>query len=106
MFRRTLTLAQGTLELPRFGGHLTLGISPARSWLILSDSFPEVLAKLGPAGGRPAVLKDGLEESNLSPRDVLPRVEVFGQHEISELTKSREKLTRLPSLVRRNGAVA
>ena len=26
---------------------------------------------------------------------MLPRVEVFGQHEISELTKSREKLTRL-----------
>ncbi|HUT24891.1 MAG TPA: phosphoesterase, partial [Sumerlaeia bacterium] len=33
--------------------------------------------------------------SNLSPQDVLPRVEVYGQHEISELTKSREKLTRL-----------
>ena len=27
--------------------------SPVRSWLILSDSFPEVLARLGPAGGRP-----------------------------------------------------
>ena len=35
------------------------------------------------------------EVSNLSPQDVLPRVEVFGQHEISELTKSREKLTHL-----------
>ena len=33
--------------------------------------------------------------SNLSPQDVLPRVEVFGQHEISELAKSPEKLTRL-----------
>jgi len=33
--------------------------------------------------------------SNLSPQDVLPRVEVYGQHEISELTRSREKLTRL-----------
>ncbi|MBI4527344.1 MAG: AAA family ATPase [Deltaproteobacteria bacterium] len=33
--------------------------------------------------------------SNLGPQDVLPRVEVYGQHEISELTKSREKLTRL-----------
>lgn len=32
---------------------------------------------------------------NLSPRDVVPGVEVFGQHEISELTKSREKLTLL-----------
>ncbi|GIV84228.1 MAG: phosphoesterase [Candidatus Roseilinea sp.] len=33
--------------------------------------------------------------SNLVPRDILPRIEVYGQHEISELTKSREKLTRL-----------
>ncbi|MFY9820096.1 MAG: AAA family ATPase [Thermoanaerobaculia bacterium] len=29
------------------------------------------------------------------PRDVLPGAEVYGQHEISELTKSRDKLTRL-----------
>ena len=43
----------------------------------------------------PLVRDDRGEVSNLSPRDVLPRVEVFGQHEISELTKSREKLTRL-----------
>lgn len=32
---------------------------------------------------------------NLAPLDILPGVEVYGQHEISELTKSREKLTRL-----------
>jgi energy-coupling factor transporter ATP-binding protein EcfA2 len=43
----------------------------------------------------PLVRDEHGEVSNLSPRDVLPRVEVFGQHEISELTKSREKLTRL-----------
>ena len=43
----------------------------------------------------PLVRDDHGEVSNLSPHDVLPRVEVFGQHEISELTKSREKLTRL-----------
>ncbi len=43
----------------------------------------------------PLVRDDHGEVSNLLPRDVLPRVEVFGQHEISELTKSREKLTRL-----------
>ena len=43
----------------------------------------------------PLVRDDRGEVSTLSPRDVLPRVEVFGQHEISELTKSREKLTRL-----------
>ena len=44
----------------------------------------------------PAVVKDeNGEVLNLSPRDIVPGVEVFGQHEISELTKSREKLTRL-----------
>ena len=43
----------------------------------------------------PLVMDDQGEVSNLSPQDVLPYVEVFGQHEISELTKSREKLTRL-----------
>ena len=32
---------------------------------------------------------------NLLPKDVMPGVEVFGQHEISELTKSPEKLTLL-----------
>jgi hypothetical protein len=44
----------------------------------------------------PPIVKDGRGEvSNLTPRDVLPRIEVYGQHEISELTRSREKLTRL-----------
>jgi hypothetical protein len=44
----------------------------------------------------PALVKDdGGDVSNLAPRDLLPRIEVYGQHEISELTKSREKLTRL-----------
>jgi len=43
----------------------------------------------------PLVRDEHGEVSNLSPEDVLPRVEVYGQHEISELTKSREKLTRL-----------
>jgi DNA repair ATPase RecN len=32
---------------------------------------------------------------NLAPLDIIPQVEVYGQHEISELTKSREKLTHL-----------
>lgn len=31
----------------------------------------------------------------LGPWDIIPRAEVYGQHEISELTRSREKLTRL-----------
>jgi predicted ATPase len=45
----------------------------------------------------PPVVKDeaGAIMSALKPQDVVPGVEVFGQHEISELTKSREKLTVL-----------
>lgn len=44
----------------------------------------------------PPVVKDDTGMVlNLSPREVVPGVEVFGQHEISELTKSREKLTLL-----------
>lgn len=31
----------------------------------------------------------------VTPRDILPRVEVYGQHEIAEIAKSPEKLTRL-----------
>ncbi len=30
-----------------------------------------------------------------APTDILPRVEAYGQHEISEISRSREKLTRL-----------
>ncbi len=44
----------------------------------------------------PAVVKDESGKVlSLIPRDIVPGVEVFGQHEISELTKSREKLTLL-----------
>ena len=44
----------------------------------------------------PPIVKDKSGEVlTLSPKDVMPGVEVFGQHEISELTKSREKLTLL-----------
>ncbi len=43
----------------------------------------------------PTVKDDTGKVLNISPRDVLPGVEVFGQHEISELTKSPEKLTSL-----------
>jgi len=32
---------------------------------------------------------------NLTASDIVPQVEVYGQHELSELTKSPEKLTRL-----------
>ncbi|MBF8251518.1 MAG: SMC protein, partial [Deltaproteobacteria bacterium] len=44
----------------------------------------------------PPIVKDEAGDVlTLSPRDVMPGVEVFGQHEISELTKSKEKLTLL-----------
>ena len=44
----------------------------------------------------PPVVKNELGDVlNLSPLDIAPGVEIFGQHEISELTKSREKLTLL-----------
>jgi predicted ATPase len=44
----------------------------------------------------PPVVKDEIGTVlTLNPREVMPGVEVFGQHEISELTKSREKLTLL-----------
>ena len=44
----------------------------------------------------PPVVRDGSGQiSNLRPMEILPRIEVYGQHEISELTRSAEKLTRL-----------
>jgi predicted metal-dependent phosphoesterase TrpH len=44
---------------------------------------------------------------NLAPSAIAPQVEVFGQHEISELTKSPEKRTRLlERFVERDAALA
>ena len=45
----------------------------------------------------PSVVRDAKSGNvlNLTPADVFDGVEVYGQHEISELTKSPEKLTRL-----------
>lgn len=44
----------------------------------------------------PSVVRDESGAiSNLSPWDIISRVEVYGQHEISDLTRNREKLTRL-----------
>ncbi|MFH0824672.1 MAG: AAA family ATPase, partial [Pseudomonadota bacterium] len=60
----------------------------------------------------PPVLRDSNGNVlDLAVSDVVPRMEVYGQHEISELTKSPEKLTRLlerfverdPSSDRRKG---
>jgi DNA repair ATPase RecN len=43
----------------------------------------------------PVVRSRNGELLNLAPSDILPQVEVFGQHEISELAKSPDKRTRL-----------
>ncbi len=43
----------------------------------------------------PVVRDESGKVLDLVPSDVVPNVEVFGQHEISELTRSRDKLTRL-----------
>ena len=43
----------------------------------------------------PVVRDESGKVLGLTPTDILPQVEVYGQHEISELTKSPEKLTRL-----------
>ncbi len=44
----------------------------------------------------PSVVRDENGQiSKLLPGDVLPRIEIYGQHEISELAKSPEKLTLL-----------
>lgn len=44
----------------------------------------------------PPVVKDETGNVlNLTPTDLVPQTELYGQHEISELTRSRDKLTRL-----------
>ena len=43
----------------------------------------------------PLVREASGEVLHLAPTDILPRVEAYGQHEISELAKSPDKLTRL-----------
>lgn len=44
----------------------------------------------------PPIIRDQIGNVlNISISDIIPKIEVFGQHEISELTKSPEKLTRL-----------
>jgi hypothetical protein len=43
----------------------------------------------------PLVRNDAGDLLDVAPAEIVPRVEVYGQHEIAELTKSPEKLTRL-----------
>ena len=54
----------------------------------------------------PVVRDQNGQISNLLPSDILPRVEIYGQHEISELARSPEKLTSLLTrFVRRDEAL-
>ena len=61
----------------------------------------------------PMVRDENGQVSNLRAAEILPRIEVYGQHEISELTGSPEKLTRLldrfvekdPDLARRKADI-
>ena len=43
----------------------------------------------------PIVCETNGQVLHLAPEDILPQVEVYGQHEIAELAQSREKLTRV-----------
>ncbi len=43
----------------------------------------------------PVIRDDSGQISNLLPQDILPGIEIYGQHEISEITRSPEKLTSL-----------
>ncbi|MCY4153258.1 MAG: hypothetical protein OXE94_13630 [Aestuariivita sp.] len=55
----------------------------------------------------PVVMNAEGEVLNLSPSEVIPRVGIFGQHEISELAKSPEKCTLLlEGFIERNPSLA
>jgi DNA repair ATPase RecN len=58
---------------------------PGSSWYVIERTVPN-----------PPVVKDGNGDVvDVQPLELLRGTEVFGQHEISELTKSEERLTRL-----------
>ena len=66
------------------------------SLLVRSHSPSERCYTLERSVPNPSIVKDETGEVlPIAPRDVVPKVQVFGQHEISELTKSPEKLTSL-----------
>jgi len=58
---------------------------PARREYVIERTVPNA----------PVVKGDAEQTVPYKPLDVIPRAQVFGQHEISELTKDGEKLTRL-----------
>jgi hypothetical protein len=59
--------------------------SPAKRDYVIERTIPNA----------PVVKDDIGTVLPLKPTDIIPRAQVFGQHEISELTKDPEKLTRL-----------
>ena len=66
------------------------------SMLVRSHKPSETYYTIERSVPNPPIVKDGNGEIlALSPVDLMPGVEVFGQHEISELTKNSEKLTLL-----------
>ena len=66
------------------------------SLLVRSHSPSERCYTIERSVPNPPTVKDETGEVlSIAPRDVVPGVQVFGQHEISELTKSPEKLTSL-----------
>ncbi len=76
---------------------LTRNYRPARHEYLIERTVPN-----------PPIVReiDGTVLS-LNPSSVLPRTEIFGQHEISEVSKSHEKLTRLlERFVERDQALA
>lgn len=58
---------------------------PGESWYVIERTVPN-----------PPVVRDGNGDVvDVQPLEILRGTEIFGQHEISELTKSEERLTRL-----------
>ena len=76
------------------------------SLLVRSHSPSERCYTLERSVPNPPTVKDETGEVlSIAPRDVVPGVQVFGQHEISELTKSPEKPHLAPRTVRGPGSV-
>ena len=72
----------------RSGTKITLrarAYRPARREYVIERTVPNP----------PVVREESGQISKLLPREVLPRIEIYGQHEISELAKNDEKRTML-----------
>ena len=72
----------------RSGTKITLSARayrPARREYVIERTVPNP----------PVVREESGQISKLLPRDVLPRIEIYGQHEISELAKNDDKRTML-----------